>query len=108
MTKKNYKAVRLEESTWAQLKEYSAACKLSHGTAIQRLIDHGKLCAAPPLDYFTLLSQLRHIGTNLNQLAARANSIHEISPIDRDSYFQNAAALKELMDYIREVVEGTS
>lgn len=106
MSRKEFKPVRVEEITWQRLKEYSAACKLSQGAAIEQLLAHAQLRAAPPLDYFTLLSELRRIGTNLNQLAKSANTTHAIEDGDRIAYYQNAEALKQLMTYIRETVEG--
>lgn len=106
MSRKEFKPVRIEQPTWLHLKEYSAACKLSQGAAIERLLAHAELHAAPPLDYFTLLNELRHIGINLNQLAKIANTTHTIEDGDRLAYYQNAEALKQLMTYLRETVEG--
>ena len=41
---------------------------LSRSEFIRRLILNCKIQEAPPVDYFTLISELRRIGSNINQV----------------------------------------
>lgn len=47
---------------------------------------------APPPDYFSMMKELRHIGTNLNQIAQKA---HILNVLDIKRYDENAALLKK-------------
>ena len=42
--------------------------RLSRSELIRRLILNSKIQEAPPTDYFTLISELRRIGSNINQV----------------------------------------
>ena len=48
--------------------------KLSHSEFIRRLILHCKMNEAPPVDYYTLICELRRVGSNINQLLKVAYS----------------------------------
>ena len=51
----------------------------------------------PNIEYHELINQLRRIGTNLNQIALKANSLNVI---DNENYYK---AVKELREVIAEV-----
>jgi hypothetical protein len=46
---------------------------------------------APPPDYFSMMKELRYIGTNLNQIAQKA---HILNVLDITRYDENAALMK--------------
>ena len=56
---------------------------------------------APPPDYFSLMKELHHIGNNLNQLALKAHTLHEIN-VNR--YDENVRLLTETIQKITEAV----
>ena len=53
----------------AELLDRSAIkSRLSRSEFIRRLILNCKIKKAPPVDYFTLIAELRRIGSNINQV----------------------------------------
>ena len=57
---------------------------------------------APPPDYFSMMSELRHIGISLNQVAKKA---HTLNVLDVKRYDDNAAMLsKAIIDITNAVM----
>lgn len=54
--------------------------RLPREVFIRKVLQEGTVREAPPADYPKLLRSLSKIGTNLNQIAATANTIHFINP----------------------------
>jgi hypothetical protein len=55
----------------------------------------------PPPDYYSMMRELHKIGTNLNQIAHKANALNTI---DADRYDANAAALNRAIIEITKAV----
>lgn len=56
---------------------------------------------APPPDYYSMMRELHSIGTNLNQIAQKANVL---GVIDVKRYDENTAALKKAVVEITNAV----
>lgn len=57
------------------LNKLCKAMKTDRSKIIRAMILGAKLVEAPPIDYKTFIIELRRVGTNLNQLTAKANTI---------------------------------
>jgi len=91
MRKRNHKLqVWLSEHEAYLLSRKSESCKMNSSTFIRSTINDYELREAPPLDYYKVLSELRAIGNNLNQIARAANTTGEI---DESRYRENADKL---------------
>lgn len=64
----------VSEQQFMKLNTLSLKTKCSISEVVRRLIDESFLIEAPPADYPKLITELRHIGTNLNQIARSLNS----------------------------------
>lgn len=73
--------VYLNEEENEALETLCKKLKVSRSVVIRALILRARLVEAPPIDYKHFIIELRRVGTNLNQLTARANTI---GFIDRD------------------------
>lgn len=88
MRKRSIRAqVWLNEEENTKLQNNSKKAGLSRESYIRTLINGFLPKAIPPPDYYSMMKELHAIGSNLNQIAARANSIGHI---DR-TVFQNEA-----------------
>lgn len=65
---------------------------LSRESYLRHLINGLNPTDAPPPDYFSMMKELRYIGTNLNQIAQKA---HILNVLDVKRYDENAALLKK-------------
>lgn len=65
---------------------------LSRESYLRHLINGLIPTDAPPPDYFTMMKELRYIGTNLNQIAQKA---HILNVLDVKRYDENTALLKK-------------
>ena len=83
--------VYLSEEENEILNKFCAVMKTDRSKIIRAMILGTRLVEAPPVDYKHFIIELRRVGTNLNQLTAKANSI---GFIDRDE-------CKNLRDDIR-------
>lgn len=70
--------VRLTEEEHKRLKQHVRKSGLSREVVVRALINGYSPKSLPPLDYYALLRELRSIGNNLNQLAAKANATGHI------------------------------
>ncbi|MDL2300142.1 plasmid mobilization relaxosome protein MobC [Clostridiaceae bacterium OttesenSCG-928-D20] len=74
---------------------------LSRETYIRHLIDGLVPTDTPPPDYFTMMRELHHIGTNLNQIAQKA---HVLNVVDVQRYDDNVVALNKAVVNISNAV----
>ena len=67
--------VYLDDQEYALLQTLCEKTKKSRSFVIRLLIACAEIIEAPPADFKAFTVELRRIGTNLNQLVAKANSI---------------------------------
>ena len=67
--------MRLTEADYAELSRQSKRTRRSKSEIMYSAWKGLTVCEAPPADYFTLITELRRVGTNLNQLVKTANSV---------------------------------
>lgn len=60
--------LRLSEQEATTLSQKADKAHLSHSEYVRRLIADSTVHEAPPVDYFTLITELRRVGSNINQL----------------------------------------
>ena len=70
--------VYLDDQEYALLQKLCDKMKRNQSFVIRCLIAMAELIEAPPVDFKAFTVELRRIGTNLNQLVAKANSINFI------------------------------
>lgn len=80
-----------------RLRDYSKLTGMNASEFIRNLINGYIPLCVPPMDYFTLIKELRAIGNNMHQIAQRANSMKFI---DAPYYRKNAGRVLEVCDYI--------
>jgi hypothetical protein len=74
---------------------------LSREGYLRQLINNLVPTDAPPPDYFSMMKELRAIGTNLNQIAQKA---HVLNVMDVKRYDENIAALNRAVVSITNAV----
>lgn len=67
--------VRLSQVEFEVLKSKSADAGLSPSEFIRRRIMDEKIVAAPPVNYFELIREVKRVGSNLNQLLHKLNAL---------------------------------
>ena len=70
--------VYLDDVEFDVLQKLCEKTKKSQSFVIRLLLTCAELIEAPPVDYKAFTVEMRRIGTNLNQLVAKANSINFI------------------------------
>ncbi len=70
--------VYLDDQEYALLQKLCEKTQKSQSFVIRLLIACAEIIEAPPADFKAFTVELRRIGTNLNQLVAKANSIYFI------------------------------
>ncbi|MDL2217888.1 MobC family plasmid mobilization relaxosome protein [Christensenellaceae bacterium OttesenSCG-928-M15] len=93
--------VWLNEKEYADLTRKSDIVKMSRSSYIRTLISGHIPREPPPMEFHNLMRELRAIGNNMQQIAARAN---KTGYIHAEDYTANAKALKELTLSIYEAV----
>ena len=71
--------VYLDDQEYALLQTLCDKMKRNQSFVIRCLIAMAELIEAPPADFKAFTVELRRVGTNLNQLVAKANSINFIN-----------------------------
>ena len=66
--------IRLSESELDALGKAAAKSKLSYSELIRRLILNCRIIEAPPVDYYDLICELRHVGSQSNQILSTESS----------------------------------
>lgn len=95
--------VRLTEEELNSLNEKVKLTGLSCENYIRALIEGHIIKALPPDTFHTVIFHLRHIGSNLNQIAKVANTTGEI---DTQQYKENVKCLnKEILEIRKKMIE---
>ena len=71
--------LRLNETQIARLQSLASKSGLSMSAYVRRLIDGVLPQERPPFDFYLILSQLRYIGNNMNQLTRIAHATGRIA-----------------------------
>ena len=82
--------VYLDDDELKRLDEWAAACKKSRSNYLRELIDGYQPVEFPPADYVEVLTELKRIGFNMNQIASKA---HSLGFVDEPEYRRNANRL---------------
>jgi len=91
----------LDERENHQLTENAERAGLSKSEYFRKVLAGQKIKELPPMEFYDVLKELRQINNNMNQIAARANSI---GFIDISKYKENAAQLQKVIgDLMKEV-----
>jgi hypothetical protein len=95
--------VRLTEDELKSLNEKVKLTGLSRENYIRALIEGHDIKALPPDTFHSVIFHLRHIGSNLNQIARVANTTGEI---DTQQYKENVKCLnKEILEIRKKMIE---
>ena len=84
----------LSESEAQELRRDASKCGLSLRAYILSLIQKKPVKEQPKQDFFECLEALERIGTNINQIAVKANSLNYI---DKKLYKENYAELQKVI-----------
>ena len=82
--------IRLDDREYENLCTWSTAAKLSMNDYLRDLIDGYQPAEFPPADYIEVLSELKRIGINMNQIAGKA---HSLNFVDEPEYRRNVNRL---------------
>ena len=82
--------IYLDDDELKRLDEWSTACKKTRSNYIRDLIDGYQPAEFPPADYIEVLSELKRIGINMNQIAGKA---HSLNFVDEPEYRRNVNRL---------------
>ena len=74
-TRKNQVLIRFSDDELKRLDEWSAAAKMSRSKYVRQLVAGFQPVEFPPIEYEKIISELEHIGNNMNQLAAKAHTL---------------------------------
>lgn len=91
---------RLTNEEYERLEMLRLKTSLSREAYLRLLVTGNMPIESPPLDYHELINQLRKIGTNLNQIAYKANALNKI---ETEDYMKNVI---ELQSVILRIMEG--
>lgn len=98
MNKKIKMSVRLTDKEHAHLKKQADNAGLKMEPYIRRLISGKEIKPRPPEEYYKILTELNHIGNNINQIARVANSERHITT---DKINEAAKMVDDVMDIVR-------
>jgi hypothetical protein len=102
MRKRNIQIItRLDKAEHQLFQKHVKKSGLSQEAFIRHLINGLVPSDVPPPDYYTMMRELHAIGTNLNQIAQKANVLNVI---DVKRYDENTAALKKAVVEITNAV----
>lgn len=68
--------VYLNETEYEKLERLSQFSNINHSTVIRKLIMGKEIRERPNMDFLSLATEVNWLGTNLNQIAHRANLMH--------------------------------
>jgi hypothetical protein len=89
--------IRLTEVELKSLDKKVKSTGMSREGYIRTLLNGYAPISVPPMDFFTMINELRAIGNNMNQIAHRA---HTLSFIDVAYYEENVTRVLKMCDYI--------
>jgi hypothetical protein len=64
----------LDDDEFRKLAAHAQKCKMSQSSFLRHLINNKTPVELPPADYHALVREVRMLGNNLNQIAAKANA----------------------------------
>ena len=103
MRKRTFRArVWLSETEYKVLKMNVQKSGLSQEAFLRKVLNGFQVKAFPPLEFRELIRQICAIGNSLNQIAAKANSLHML---DADKYHQNYRQLLNILLSIQKKCE---
>lgn len=91
----------LDEHEYRTLSNKASAAKIPRSAYLRSLITGHVPREPPPVEFHALMRELRAIGNNMQQIAARANATGFFLA---EQYAENATALKEITLSIYEAV----
>ena len=104
MRKRNQRVeVYLTKEELTRLNENVARTGMSREGYMRALILGHEPKELPPMDFYDLLKELRQINNNINQIAAKANSI---GFVDHGQYRKDSMALSEVIGKLVHEVFG--
>ena len=104
MARRNIKIdLRLSDNEAAALNRDVKKSGLSREAYLRSLIQKMPLKERPPLDLIEVLRNLSQINNNMNQIAAKANSI---GFIDTSAYWNNVRLLEDTIRMLTEEMYG--
>ena len=103
MRKRTFRArVWLSKTEYKTLKMNVQKSGLSQEAFLRKVLNGFQVKAFPPLEFRELIRQICAIGNSLNQIAAKANSLHML---DADKYQQNYQQLLNILLSIQKKCE---
>lgn len=72
----------LSENEYNVLLEKAKSCDMNISQYIRKMIADGYIINFHPFDIESVIKEINHIGTNINQIAKRVNEFSAISPSD--------------------------
>ncbi|MDL2287975.1 MobC family plasmid mobilization relaxosome protein [Oscillospiraceae bacterium OttesenSCG-928-F05] len=90
--------IYLTQDAMTKLKALCKKSGQSHSSIIRALIDGAAIREMPPIDYHKLISEVRAVGNNINQIARVANTTGNIN---KTAYEENAAELRRALSEIQ-------
>ena len=85
------------------LTEKAERAGLSKSAFFRKMLKDEPVKELPPMDFYDVLKELRQINNNINQIAAKANSI---GFIDHGQYRKDSMALSEVIGKLIHEVFG--
>lgn len=82
-----------------KIKKKATLVGLTESALVRSLLDEYYPKEKPPKEFYDLITELRKIGINLNQIAHIANSINVI---DKESYIINVNKILKIIELIKE------
>lgn len=89
----------LNEKEKERLKQNAQKCGMDESNYLRSLITGYSPKEKPPKEFFDIIFELRHIGTNYNQISKRANELEYISYAE---YNLNKQVINDLIKEIKE------
>lgn len=103
MRKRTFRVrVWLNDKEYNTLKMNVEKSGLSQEAFLRKVLNGYQIKEFPPLDFRELIRQICSVGNSLNQIAAKANSLHML---DADKYQQNYKQLLNILLYIQKKCE---
>ena len=87
----------LSEHEASRLKELAMAAKISEADLVRNMILGYQLCEKPDAEFYQILNNLGKIGTNINQIAARANATGKVDTEWMQEMFREIVSLREML-----------
>lgn len=92
------KAVHFTEADWKAIEKRAAVCKLNTTKYIRKIAIEGEVAVYDFKAAHELIYEIHKIGVNVNQLARKANEIHNIYKSDIDDLKQDYENLCHLLN----------